>query len=118
MDYAPLNATVRAPSVLRPGQEFSYTVRIDNVFPRDYPLPSCPIYRLGVGGAAAGPWQRIECSQTSVGEHDSVEFTLRGQLPPDTKPGRRRLTWMAVMSNGEATIADMGTDGTTITVTH
>ncbi|WP_433368797.1 hypothetical protein ACQPZX_42250 [Actinoplanes sp. CA-142083] len=118
MDYASLNATVEAPAVLRQGEEFSYTVRISNVFPSEYPMDSCPVFQLGVAAKTTGPWQRIECTQDSIDDHDSVEYTLRGQIPPDTGPGPRKLTWMAVMSNGEAVIADMGTDGTAVTITR
>lgn len=118
MDYAALNATVEAPAVLRRGQDFTYTVRIDNVFVRDYPLPSCPIFRLGVAATDTGPWQRINCMQSSIDGHDSIEFALPGQIPPDIEPGQHKLTWMATMSTGEATIADMGTDGTAVTITR
>ena len=118
MLYAALNATVHAPTVLRRGQDFMYTVRIDNVFPRDYPMSSCPIFRLGIAATEIGPWQRINCTQTSIDGHDSIEFTLHGQVPPDTEPGQHKLTWMAAMSTGEAAIADMGTDGTTLTITQ
>jgi hypothetical protein len=117
MEYAALNATVQTPPVLRPGQGFTYTVRIDNVFPRAYPLPACPVYRLSVAAAETGPWQRITCTQTSIAAHSRIQFTLRGQIPADLKPGQHKLTWMAVMSNGEAAIADMATDGTTVTIT-
>lgn len=116
--YAALNATLQAPTVLRRGQEFTYTVRMENVYGRDYPMSSCPIFRLGIAATIVGPaWQRINCSQTSIDGGDGIGFTLHGQVPPDTDPGKHKLTWMAVMGNGEAAVADMGTDGTTVTVT-
>jgi hypothetical protein len=118
MLYAALNAKLQAPAALRAGQDFAYTVQIDNVFARDYPLPSCPTFRFGIAATEVGPWQRVNCTQTSIDGHDSSTFTLHGQIPLDTKPGRRKLTWMAVMSTGEATIADLGTDGMTVTVTR
>jgi len=75
-------------------------------------------FRLGVAAASTGPWQRLNCTQTRIGAHDSVEFTLPGRIPPDIEPGRHKLTWMAVLSDGEAAIADMGTDGTAVTITR
>lgn len=118
MDYAALNATVQAPPTLRQGQDFDYTVRIDNVFPHQYSLPSCPVFRLDVAVAETASWQRITCTQTRIDGNDEIEFTRRGRIPPDTAPGRHKLTWMAVLGNGEAIIADMGTDGTTVTITR
>lgn len=116
MLYAALNATLQAPTVLRRGEEFTYTVHIDNVYARDYSLSPCPTYRLGIAATEIGSWQRVNCTQSSIDGHDSITFTLQGQVPPDTKPGQHKLTWMAVMSTGEATIADMGTGGTTVTI--
>jgi hypothetical protein len=81
-------------------------------------LAPCPVFRLGVAAAAAGPWQRMHCTRKSLDDHDSIEFTLSGRIPADTKPGRHKLTWMAVMSTGEAAIADMGTDGTSVTISR
>ncbi|MBU2669891.1 hypothetical protein KOI35_40910 [Actinoplanes bogorensis] len=118
MDYASLNATVKAPAVLRAGEEFSYTVTIDNVFPDKYKSGSCPVFRLSVAADGTGPWQRINCEETTIGGRGSVEFTLPGTIPADVEPGRHKLTWMAAMGNGEAVIADMGTDGTAVTVTR
>jgi hypothetical protein len=117
MLYAALNATLRAPAVLGRGQDFTYTVQVDNPYARDYPLSPCPTYGLGIGATEIGSWQRINCTQTSIDGNDSVTFTLHGRIPLDTEPGQHKLTWMAAMSTGKATIADMGTDGTTITVT-
>ncbi|MEU8612188.1 hypothetical protein AB0C29_29795, partial [Actinoplanes sp. NPDC048791] len=118
MLYAALNAKLQAPAVLRRGQDFTYTVRIDNVFERDYPLSSCPVFRLGVADVDTGPWQRINCTLTSIEGHDSVEFTLPGHIPPDVEPGPHKLTWLAAMSTGEAAVADLGTDGTAVTITR
>ncbi|MFG2040782.1 hypothetical protein [Dactylosporangium sp. NPDC048998] len=118
MLYAALNAKLEAPRVLGRGQDFTYTVQIDNVYARNYPLSSCPIFRLGIAATDIGPWQRINCTQAAIHGHDSIRFTLHGQIPPDTEPGQHKLTWMAAMSTGEATIADMGTGGTTVTITR
>ena len=46
----------------------------------------------------------------------SARRSLDSKCKLDTKPGQHKLTWMAVMSTGEATIADMGTGGTTVTI--
>ncbi|MFC7241244.1 hypothetical protein ACFQO7_02005 [Catellatospora aurea] len=117
LDYAPLNATVQAPTTLRAGQDFTYTVRIDNAFPRDYELRSCPVYRLGLAAEATDTWRRITCAPTSIAAHGSMRFTLRGRVPPDTPPGRHKLTWLAALSDGEAIIADMATDGAVVVIT-
>jgi len=118
MLYAALNATLQAPTVLRRGQEFTYTVRIDNVYAREYSLSPCPAYRLGIAATPIGSWQRVNCTLNSIDGHDSSTFTLPGRIPPGTEPGPHKLTWMAVMSTGEATVADMGTSGTTVTITR
>jgi hypothetical protein len=118
MLYAALNATLKVPTVLRRGEDFTYTVKIDNVYSGSYPMPSCPVVRLGIGGTEIEPWQRIACTQSAIHGHNNIAFTLYGRIPPDTEPGRHKLTWMAAMSTGEALIADMGTDGATVTVTR
>jgi hypothetical protein len=118
MDYAALNAAVQAPPVLHQGQDFTYTVRISNAFPSAYPLSSCPAFRLNVAPATSESWQRIVCTQTSIAAHSSIEFTLLGHIAPDAAQGRHKLTWMAVMSSGEAAIADMATDGAAVTITR
>lgn len=118
MLYAALNATLQAPAVLKRGEEFTYTVKIDNVYPADYPMPSCPTFRLGIGGTEIGSWQRIDCTQSSIDGHDSIEFELHGRIPPETEPGRHKLTWIAAMGTGEAAVADMGTDGADVTITR
>jgi hypothetical protein len=118
MLYAALNATLQAPAVLARGKEFTYTVHLDNVYARDFSLSPCPTYRLGIAATGIGSWQRVNCTRGSIDGHDSITFTLRGQIPPDTEPGQHKLTWMAAMGTGEAAVADMGTAGTTVTVTQ
>lgn len=117
MEYAALNVSLDAPPVLRRGEDFTYVVRIDNVFSRVFSMLTCPVYRL-TPASDSEPWRRIHCSVTAIGARSSLRFTLRGHIPADTALGKLKLTWMAVMSNGEAAIADMGSDGFSVTITE
>ncbi len=116
MLYASLKANLEAPKTLRRGEEFSYSVRILNAYPKKFSFSACPVYSLGVGADGQG-WRHLACGISSIGPHRSVSFQMTGRLPADTPTGRALLTWMAVLPNGEVIVADMMTSGYPVTVT-
>jgi hypothetical protein len=116
LEYASLDAYLEAPKTLRRGEDFSYTVRIHNAFPRRLALSGCPVYLFGLG-AEGGTWRRMRCEVSSIDAHQSVRFLMTGHVPADARLGPAKLTWMAALPNGEVIVADMQTSGYPVTIT-
>lgn len=115
LEFAPLVVSLDAPTSLQRGTDFTYTVKVLNASPRTYRVPACPAYQLSLA-AAQGEWRTLNCRITEIEPHETVYFRLRGHIPADAATGETKLTWMAVMDDGEVAVADMQTSGFKVTV--
>jgi len=108
-------ASIEAPAQVRRGEALEYVVSLHNASPRPFPLNPCPVYLQRLG-EHAGTYQ-LNCAVSTIPAHTSVRFAMRLRVPDQAPVGETRLTWMAVMADGEVAIADLATGGVPITVT-
>jgi len=114
---APLTVTLDAPERVRRGDTFSYVVTVLNAVGGvvDVPLRPCPVYRQTLRGI--GQWYRLNCALSRFPPHRPVRFEMRMYVEPDAELGPARLSWMAVLGDGESATANLDTGGVTVEVT-
>ncbi|ROO51653.1 uncharacterized protein DUF4232 [Micromonospora sp. Llam0] len=113
--YTPfVSASIEAPKAVQRGTQLTYVVTLRNESGNALPLSPCPITVQQISGQTSK--NLLNCTDETLGAHQSRRFEMQMWIPADTQLGRNRLSWMAVMGDGRVTVADLATGGTPLVV--